>query len=726
MALEKAELSIKMGLIDDILFDTTSFSDTDKHQLLQMSLEAEEPYLVIHLLESLKITPNALSNDQKALYLKCVETAAAEGNYALVMRLKQDFIIRSTVTIEFYPESLEKTDYAIENPLTQWKSNQHSRYLRLHQLCVKKLHGLLSHKLFSQTHDIALLGYWRMGIAAQCGAYLSEAKFGVLRTPSGGASITPKKAYKKYFDRFEGEASFYPIFGEIEGKPIKLTALGIRSTLFEGLQLCWIHTEPKQFDKIFAHIEDKVRTLQAKCQNHHGDADDLWKNAIIHDIAEIHWWFAHASPYERGGAAVAKMLSEALFRLAGFEVKGWRTEPDCEALITPLVTTFQANYSQFITELSPLPHIALTTAATAPPESHMPKLLQKFLNAGVCSPKQAQQIMQDLMLSHTQRRMKYGNDSPRWSLSDEGIIAHGVGLITPEAATRMRPQSLDLLFSSVGLDFLLSDLITVDQAVQFEPECLIALLSKNGQYALQHRLVTTAQILDLYGAQARDGVIVNILSNPCIQLMEKGLMSMNCILAHLNEGHLLESLLSEPVIKALENGGLTMKDIRENINILRMGRVLKDFCSLPVQKAIQDGYVSKKEALSLINSFFNLKNLEQFQAKNIPIVKLFPLIEKYKFDRPISSIDLLLSLEPEQIAFLHEDIWTAELIQDNVDFLRPEHLSVLLAPMMIAATKEGNPPLELSALIKDKQILETVLHHMKMLSESRPGQGLSR
>jgi hypothetical protein len=56
-------------------------------------------------------------------------------------------------------------------------------------------------------------------------------------------------------------------------------------------------------------------------------------------------------PYQRGSAAVAKIMVESLFRLAYLEVTDWNTDPDCEALIEPSSDNYQTNYRSFFSKV---------------------------------------------------------------------------------------------------------------------------------------------------------------------------------------------------------------------------------------------------------------------------------------------------------------------------------------------------------------------------------------
>ena len=59
------------------------------------------------------------------------------------------------------------------------------------------------------------------------------------------------------------------------------------------------------------------------------------KEALIEAVAELHWWGAHMTPFNRGSAAVTDILAKALLRRGGVKPGKWRkgVGADLEAML---------------------------------------------------------------------------------------------------------------------------------------------------------------------------------------------------------------------------------------------------------------------------------------------------------------------------------------------------------------------------------------------------------
>jgi Avirulence protein len=104
----------------------------------------------------------------------------------------------------------------------------------------------------------------------------------------------------------------------------------------------FIHTSIKQWPKIFKEIDLLVKTLIF-------EAPDLPISSLCEKIGVIHWWLAHAMPWERGSAAISDMFCKALLLSQGYQPSKWIAGimPDCEALTTPNCHEFAAKYLSF-------------------------------------------------------------------------------------------------------------------------------------------------------------------------------------------------------------------------------------------------------------------------------------------------------------------------------------------------------------------------------------------
>lgn len=87
------------------------------------------------------------------------------------------------------------------------------------------------------------------------------------------------------------------------------------------------------------HISDIYNTLRSnKSQK---SLDEINKQ-----IGEIHWFFAQATPYYRGSAGIADILTKAIYESLDIQVSPWKKgiAPDLEAFVTDL-EDYKNNYS---------------------------------------------------------------------------------------------------------------------------------------------------------------------------------------------------------------------------------------------------------------------------------------------------------------------------------------------------------------------------------------------
>lgn len=110
------------------------------------------------------------------------------------------------------------------------------------------------------------------------------------------------------------------IAGYIRGERVELTGWNKEE---------WLHTRPELIPRILAHAES---IFQRAKDPQRSPAE------TTRAIAELHWWLAHAMPYERGSAGVSDMLAKSLFELRGMEVAPWRRggSPDLRAMLNSL------------------------------------------------------------------------------------------------------------------------------------------------------------------------------------------------------------------------------------------------------------------------------------------------------------------------------------------------------------------------------------------------------
>lgn len=182
----------------------------------------------------------------------------------------------------------------------------------------------------------------RQKIAASQGDN-NAAAFGNRRSTTDGPDVrygtTTGKRYSGYQDRIEeittdGE---FVMKGQIGGEDVELTSVsnyaGGRGPLDK-----WWHTPGENVPKILEHVDG----LYKRAMN-----PALSEKETLELVAEMHWWLAHAMPYERGSAAITDGFTKAVLETRGIQVFRWRQGvlPDLEAFVTPL-ETFKKQYAE--------------------------------------------------------------------------------------------------------------------------------------------------------------------------------------------------------------------------------------------------------------------------------------------------------------------------------------------------------------------------------------------
>jgi hypothetical protein len=292
------------------------------------------------------------------------------------MKLRK-ILLKKLVFFAFCCTSLYGIDSI--NLLRDFDKDLHKEFLESRREVIDKL-------IFEVSNQIDYYGAlseaadWRQALAKlqnsmpwdSFGKVRGEPAISNLETGGGKAHIEKidlilKKVKKKENHPFMNANIYYEylFYGDIDGKKIPLTCLLYldRTDYYEKLKSenlianKWktikksssldgvpvysyhvIHTEPEFLDLVHDHLSeiwDKV--LYKKNQ----------KNKI-ELIAQFHWWFANAMPFDRGSAAIGEVLAETLLKGAGFK---WEKKKhlliDIEALLEPNMDEFVRQYPSF-------------------------------------------------------------------------------------------------------------------------------------------------------------------------------------------------------------------------------------------------------------------------------------------------------------------------------------------------------------------------------------------
>jgi hypothetical protein len=100
----------------------------------------------------------------------------------------------------------------------------------------------------------------------------------------------------------------------------------------------WIHTPAENISIIFSEIE-RLYQRYLTCVD---------QEALLDEIARIHWWICQASPCYRGSAAISEVIIAALFKAKNFKIRlKPRVLMDVEALAEEEIERFVLNYKGF-------------------------------------------------------------------------------------------------------------------------------------------------------------------------------------------------------------------------------------------------------------------------------------------------------------------------------------------------------------------------------------------
>lgn len=143
----------------------------------------------------------------------------------------------------------------------------------------------------------------------------------------------------KTYDKTDGsDMPNCQIYATINGKDIGLTKYYSRS----NDHYAWVHVEADDAFIILKYCESLINNIILFEIKNHDNMDRLTA-----EMGQLHWWLAHACPFERGSASISEAICMALFKLHGFQVT-WNSMPDCEALIMPSMEEYSKNYSSLL------------------------------------------------------------------------------------------------------------------------------------------------------------------------------------------------------------------------------------------------------------------------------------------------------------------------------------------------------------------------------------------
>lgn len=154
----------------------------------------------------------------------------------------------------------------------------------------------------------------------------------------------PGAPVKRYFitEKLEGEEFLltqliyfhgdYPIYGYIIPRLFRTP----------HLKYTWYHTGAKEANRILELLEKVYLEI----------LDENEYDQIVSKIARLHWWFSQATPYNRGSAAIAEAICQALLRYKGLN---WEKIPylmiDVDVLCEPNLEEFIRIYPNFYREM---------------------------------------------------------------------------------------------------------------------------------------------------------------------------------------------------------------------------------------------------------------------------------------------------------------------------------------------------------------------------------------
>lgn len=605
MNLSKAKKLIRLGELESFFQSCEQFTIEEQSELLKLALTYQEAWLVLKLLNLSQLYPDDLEEKDFSLYLQLIELAGIQGDYALYQKLNKALKHPTNHPVVFYPQTIQE-NYT-QPRLSDWCAVKHIPYMNLHQTYVGKFFVLLKNVPFVSSIHIKQLGDARAGIDTRC--YGEDfLKFGVLRE-LGDNYVTPKKSYIKYFERLKDKKNIYPIIGNINGKLVTLTGWCRWRDCWDKQTEGWYHTNPKEFELIFPYIDEKINAFQNKYRFDDSALHTTDTIAAIREIAQIHWWFAHAMFFHRGSAAATKILIEALFRLVDIEVTAWNTEPDCEALIEPSIRDYQNHYQQFVC-LSPMKQgltLHFDPKVIEIPETFMPQILRNLLKSKQCEPMLAQSIMRKLQLSPQERQVEYQQHN--LFLTDADLIALETKSLTMNEIVDTKNYSV--LCSNAGINFLLKKHLNVlESRVLARYGSLHLFFSSNGAMILDNKLMTFEEINKISSDHYHSGgfpfpkhSIDFIVSAECVELMNNQLLTGKFISDNIA---LLTTLVLNntfhPIYYAFESKIIDMSLLKQYESFFEKQNLSSVFFSKACQTAIQAGYLDTNHAINLIHS----------------------------------------------------------------------------------------------------------------------------
>ena len=130
-----------------------------------------------------------------------------------------------------------------------------------------------------------------------------------------------------------------------DGEDIELTTIAYNNY---DKQYVWHHTPLSQIEKVLTGVNKLFNTVMSMPKPENSDQMQV----IIEKTAEIHWWLAHAMPFERGSAAITEMLTRTILQMKGVEAGQWEQNksPDCLALVIPKIEMFMELYAKLFQE----------------------------------------------------------------------------------------------------------------------------------------------------------------------------------------------------------------------------------------------------------------------------------------------------------------------------------------------------------------------------------------
>ncbi len=360
--------------IDFILayVDTLAASHPQINFIYQQALLTQQPEIVKKLLDKYgyKTLDAGLSReDCQAAFIKLIATAAAQGNSSLADALSRHYFHddgrRPVIHALTAPEDASHTSSCLSEieKRSGFPEGQED-FEKQHAYYVNKLCAILQCEVFSIEAHLPLLGQWRKNINKTHGARVDIERFGEIRTDGLITPINMGTPYYQYLSRLieaiQANSRAYPSLrcGIHDGEPavqgtITASLNGEELRVTSYMRGVWYHTDFAVVAKILPHLETLIQRAVAK-QPSAGQNKEVFLNDLVQDIAEIHWWWSQATPYQRGSPSCAKFLIEAVFKLKGYYVTGWNTEADCEAFICPGIKQYQSQYRSFMKGLEPI------------------------------------------------------------------------------------------------------------------------------------------------------------------------------------------------------------------------------------------------------------------------------------------------------------------------------------------------------------------------------------